>query len=166
MDDLTFSQSRSYTPNNTIYDTGQFVAIQGVRIHYVERGTGPIVVLVHGLADDARTWNATIEALAANYRVIAPDLIGHGRSDKPLLGYHAATFADFLEKFLDELKIDRATLVGNSLGGWAAILIALDEPQRIERLVLVDSAGYADVHLPAVLNPATLEQSRELLGLV
>ncbi len=156
----------TYVPNNTIYDTGTFVTVHGARIHYVERGDGPTIVLVHGLADDARTWNATIEALAGKYRVIAPDLIGHGRSDKPLFNYRAGTFADFLSKFLDDLRIERATLVGNSLGGWASILVALNEPQRVERLVLVDSAGYADQHLPAVLNPTTLEESRELLSLV
>jgi pimeloyl-ACP methyl ester carboxylesterase len=156
----------TYVPGNAIYDTGKFVTVDGARMHYVERGDGPLVVLVHGLADDARTWNAAIEALSGNYRVIAPDLIGHGRSDKPPLNYRAGTFAHFLSKLLDELRIERATFVGNSLGGWASLLVALSEPHRVERLILVDSAGYADQKLPAVLNPTTLEESRELLHYV
>jgi triacylglycerol lipase len=82
-------------------------------------------------------------ALAAKHRVIALDQIGFGRSDKPLLGYRAGTFVDFLEGFLNELKIDRASLVGNSLGGWIAANFALAHPERIDRLVLCNAAGYA-----------------------
>jgi 2-hydroxy-6-oxonona-2,4-dienedioate hydrolase len=82
-------------------------------------------------------------ALAAKHRVIALDQIGFGRSDKPLLDYRVATFVDFLDRFLDELKIDHASLVGNSLGGWIAADFALAHRERIDRLVLCDAAGYA-----------------------
>src|SRR5262245_49449030 len=72
----------------------RYVTLYGAQIHYVEHGSGPVVVLVHGLADDLKTWSASIEPLGRHYRVIAPDLIGHGRSAKPLLNYRPATFAD------------------------------------------------------------------------
>ncbi len=143
-----------------------FITVHGARIHYLERGQGPVVVLVHGLADDAHTWQTSLDALSKNYRVLAPDLIGHGSSDKPLLNYRPQTFTDFLTGFLDALKIERATLVGNSLGGWTVALVALEQPQRVERLVLVDSAGFADQKLPACLNPATLAEAREVLHYV
>jgi len=120
---------------------GKFVTVYGAPIHCVERGAGPVVVLVHGLADDTGIWQASMEPLARSFRVIAVDMIGHGRSSKPLLNYRAATFADFLIGFLDAMQIERATLVGNSLGGWVSTLVALREPHRIERLVLVGAPG-------------------------
>jgi pimeloyl-ACP methyl ester carboxylesterase len=143
-----------------------FATVLGARIHYIDRGSGPVVVLVHGLADDANTWRATIDVLARNHRVLAPDLIGHGQSDKPLLNYRAQTFTDFLLGFLDVLHISRASFVGQSLGGWTIALVALQQPERVEWLVLVDSAGFADQPLPACINSATLAQSRELVPYV
>jgi hypothetical protein len=71
--------------------------------------------------------------------------IGFRRSDKPLLSYRVSTFVDFLDGFLSELKIERASLVGNSLGGWVAAAFTLAHPERVERLVLSDAAGYAAV---------------------
>lgn len=145
---------------------GKYVTVYGARIHYVEQGSGPVVVLIHGLADDTSVWRASMEPLARNFRVIAVDLIGHGRSAKPLLNYRPATFTDFFVAFLDALRIERATLVGNSLGGWVGTLVALRQPRRVERLVLVDSGGFADQELPSCLNPSSLEECRELLGYV
>jgi triacylglycerol lipase len=140
--------------------------VYGARIHYTEQGAGPVVVLIHGLADDATVWRASVGPLARNHRVIAVDLIGHGHSAKPLLNYRPATFTDFFVGFLDALRVERATLVGNSLGGWVGLLVALRQPRRVERLVLVDSAGYADQEVPSVLNPSSLEECRELLHYV
>lgn len=160
----TCAQSLSQRPAeaNPTESNGAYVTVLGARIHYLERGSGPVVVLVHGLADDANTWRASMDLLSKKYRVIAPDLIGHGQSDKPLLNYRAETFTDFLTGFLDVLHIEHATFVGQSLGGWTIALIALHQPQRIDRLVLVDSAGFADQKLPACLNPATLADCREV----
>jgi pimeloyl-ACP methyl ester carboxylesterase len=122
---------------------GNSVRVFGANLHYVDAGSGSVVVLLHGLADDVGVWESVMPALAAKHRVIALDQIGFGRSDKPLLGYRAGTFVDFLDGFLNELKIDRASLVGNSLGGWIAANFALAHPERIDRLVLCDAAGYA-----------------------
>jgi 2-hydroxy-6-oxonona-2,4-dienedioate hydrolase len=122
---------------------GSFITVFGAKVHYVDAGSGSVVVLLHGLADDVGVWESVMPALAAKHRVIALDQIGFGRSDKPLLDYRAATFVDFLDGFLNELKVNRASLVGNSLGGWIAADFALAHPERIDRLVLCDAAGYA-----------------------
>ena len=121
----------------------KFVTVYGAKIHYVEAGSGAPVILIHGLADNVTIWDPVIPALAARFRVIALDQIGFGRSDKPLLNYRVSTPVDFLDGFLTELKIERASLVGNSLGGWVAAAYALAHPERVERLVLSDAAGYA-----------------------
>jgi 2-hydroxy-6-oxonona-2,4-dienedioate hydrolase len=130
------------TPN-TWQTVDKFVTVYGARIHYLDAGNGAPLVLIHGLADDAVIWDAVIPTLAARFRVIALDQIGFGRSDKPLLNYRVSTFVDFLDGFLSALKIERPSLVGNSLGGWVAACFALAHPGRVDRLVLCDAAGYA-----------------------
>jgi len=137
---------------------GNSVRVFGANLHYVDAGSGSVVVLLHGLADDVGVWESVMPALATKHRVIALDQIGFGRSDKPLLGYRAGTFVDFLDGFLNELKIDRASLVGNSLGGWIAANFALAHPERIDRLVLCDAAGYAAV--PKTMDPRALNALR------
>src|SRR5205809_3951104 len=122
--------------------TDKFVTVYGAKIHYVEAGSGAPLILIHGLADNVAVWDSVIPSLAAKFRVIAFDQIGFGRSDKPLLSYRVSTFVDFLDGFLNELKIERASLVGNSFGGWIAAAFTLAHPERVERLVLCDAAGY------------------------
>jgi len=119
------------------------VTVFGAKIRYLEMGdtTKPKVILLHGLGASAESWQFTIPALAANYHVIAPDQIGFGKSDKPLLKYRIGTYTDFLDKFMAELKIEKATLVGNSMGGWVAGFMAIKYPARVEKIVLADAAG-------------------------
>ncbi|HZB46846.1 MAG TPA: alpha/beta fold hydrolase [Pyrinomonadaceae bacterium] len=150
---------------------GKEVTVFGQKIHYVEAGSGPVVVLLHGLGGNTTNWAFTVPALAAKYRVIVPDQIGHGQSAKPFINYRIGTYTDFLDKFLDELKVERATLVGNSMGGWIAALYTLQKPARVERLVLVDAAGFKpppDLDLAALsgLNPSTRAGMRQLASLV
>ena len=133
------------TAQQTTAPVGKVASVYGAKVHYVDAGTGSPVILLHGLADDIGVWESAIAPLAAKYRVVALDQIGFGRSDKPLLNYRVSTFVDFLDGFLNELKIERASLVGNSLGGWVAASFALAHPQRINRLVLCNAAGYAAV---------------------
>lgn len=147
------------------------VTIYGAKIHYVEAGSGPIVVLLHGLGSDARNWTFNITPLAQKFRVIVPDQIGFGQSDKPLINYRIATYVDFLDAFLKELKVNRASLVGNSLGGWIAGAYTLAHPDKVERLVLVDAAGFAlpkdfDTSQLIKLNPSTREGMKELMSAV
>ena len=138
--------------------TDKFVTVYGAKIHYVEAGSGAPLILIHGLADNVAVWDSVIPPLAAKFRVIAFDEIGFGHSDKPLLSYRVSTFVDFLDGFMTELKIERASLVGNSLGGWAAAAFALTHPERVERLVLSDAAGYAA--LAKTMDPRALRALR------
>lgn len=143
----------------------------GAKIRYLEAGdpAKPKVILLHGLGGSAENWHlnamvSNIAALAAQYHVIAPDQVGFGKSDKVLLKYRPATFADFLDKFMAELKIDRAHLVGNSMGGWIACLTALKYPNRVDKIVLADSAGLvpANVNTDEIynLNNSTRDEIR------
>lgn len=149
------------------------VTIFGAKIHYIEAGdaANPTVVLLHGLGGNSDNWVFTTPALAAKYHVVALDQVGFGKSDKPFINYRVGTYVDFLDKFLTELKIEKATLVGNSLGGWIGALYSLRYPARAEKLVLVDAAGFAppkdfDPRVLQNLNPSTREQVRETLKLV
>src|SRR5919107_5286256 len=119
------------------------LVVFGQRIKYVEAGSGPVVVLLHGLGGNSTNWAFSTPALAEKFRVIVPDQVGFGQSDKPLISYRVGTYVDFLDKFLSELKVERATLVGNSMGGWIAAAYALKYPAKVERLVVVGAAGFA-----------------------
>jgi len=138
--------------------TDRFVTVYGAKIHYVEAGSGAPVILIHGLADNSAIWDSVIPALAVRFRVIVVDQIGFGRSDKLLLNYRVSTLVDFLDGLMSELKIQRASLVGNSLGGWVAAAFALAHPERVERLVLSDAAGYAG--LAKTMDPRALHALR------
>jgi 2-hydroxy-6-oxonona-2,4-dienedioate hydrolase len=139
-------------------ESDRFVTVYGAKIHYVEAGSGAPVILIHGLADNVKVWDSVIPLLAARFRVVAFDQIGFGRSEKPLLNYRVSTLVDFLDGFLTELKIQRASLVGNSLGGWVAAAFAAAHPERIERLVLSDAAGYSA--LAKTMDPRALAALR------
>jgi len=144
----------------------------GAKIQYTEAGdaTNPTVVLLHGLGSSSVAWQFNIAALAAKYRVIVPDQIGFGKSDKPLLKYRVGTYVDFLDKFLSEIKVEKATLVGNSLGGWVAAWTAIKYPNRVEKIVLADAAGLkpneVDFNLIYSLNYSTRDEVRQLVKLV
>src|SRR5215218_621188 len=147
------------------------VVVFGQKIKYVEAGSGPVVVLLHGLGGNSTNWAFNTPALAQKFRVVVPDQVGFGGSDKPLINYRVGTYVDFLDKFLSELKVERATLVGNSMGGWVAAAYALKYPAKVERLVLVDAAGFAppkefDLNALAGLNPSTREEMKRLAGMV
>jgi triacylglycerol lipase len=149
----------------------RYATVYGARIHYLEAGSGPAVILVHGLGGDASNWAPTIGPLSQKYRVIVPDQIGFGKSDKPLINYRVGTLVDFLNGFYKELKIDRASLVGNSLGGWTVAAFALAYPEKVERLVLVDAAGFAvtgdlDPKVLNGLNPSTRDAIKQMMPLV
>ena len=89
----------------------------GRNIRYYDLGSGPTLALIHGIGGDADDWAFCLHALSTSYRVIALDLLGFGRSDKPLIDYSIAGFVEVLERFLRTLDIERATLIGGSLGG-------------------------------------------------
>ena len=144
----------------------------GAKIRYLEAGDAakPTVILLHGLGAQAESWQLNIAALSQNYRVIAPDQIGFGKSDKPLLKYRVGTYADFLDKFMSELKIEKASLVGNSMGGWVAGFFAIKYPLKVEKIVLVDAAGLMpkeiDFDRIYQLNNSTRDEVRGNLKLI
>jgi pimeloyl-ACP methyl ester carboxylesterase len=142
----------------------EVAVVFGQNIHYYEAGQGPVVILLHGLGAVEEVWLASFGALAPKYHVYALDQIGFGHSDKPLLEYKNATFVDFLQGFMQAQNVSKATLVGNSLGGWIAIDFSVQHPGRVEKLVLVDSAGLSSMQMPAVdLNASSLAGMRALL---
>jgi pimeloyl-ACP methyl ester carboxylesterase len=119
----------------------QHVLIHGHDVGYRIGGTGPAILLIHGMAGSSRTWKDVLPLLARNYTVIAPDLLGHGESAKPLGDYSLGAFASGLRDFLSVLGIERVTVVGQSLGGGVAMQLAYQHPEICERLVLVGSGG-------------------------
>jgi pimeloyl-ACP methyl ester carboxylesterase len=141
--------------------------VYGQNIRYIEAGQGPTVILLHGLGSVKEIWAANIGPLSAKYHVYALDQIGFGHSDKPLLEYKITTFVDFLHGFMQSQNLSKATLVGNSLGGWIAIDFATRHPEMVDKLVLVDSAGLPfGKPLTMDLNPASLADMRTLLDSV
>jgi len=117
------------------------VDLDGMTIRYLVAGEGPPLVLLHGAGDNSLDWRWVLPALAGAHRVYAPDLPGSPDSARPVADYSPAFFERSVASFVDALGIGRATLVGNSLGGLAALRLALSEPARVGALVLVDSAG-------------------------
>ena len=125
----------------------QYRTIHGYRRAFVHAGNGPALLLIHGIGDCCDTWRDLIPELARDYTVVAPDLLGHGRSDKPRADYSVAAYANGMRDLLTVLGVERATIVGHSLGGGVALQFAYQYPERCERLVLVSTGGVGpDVH--------------------
>ena len=151
--------------------TPKEVLVFGQKIQYVEAGSGPTVILLHGLGGSWQSWHFNIGALAEKYHVVALDQIGFGKPDKPFVNYRIRTYVDFLDQFCKQLKIERATLVGNSMGGWIAAMFTASFPDRVEKLVLEDAAGYAppkdfDMRTLFNLNPTTRAGMKVLVAKV
>jgi pimeloyl-ACP methyl ester carboxylesterase len=121
--------------------TPRYETIDGLRVRYVRKGHGPPVVLLHGLASSIYTWKDVLPALATRHDVVALDLPGFGDSAVPER-FNSEQAMRAVVALMDRLGIARASLVGNSLGGAIAVVIAARTPERVDRLVLVDAAGY------------------------
>jgi 2-hydroxy-6-oxo-octa-2,4-dienoate hydrolase len=124
---------------------GKQIDAGGIKTNYLEAGSGPPLVLVHGSGPGVTAyanWRLTMSDLAWHFRVLAPDMAGFGFSDKPTAqGYSMTGWVDQLVGFLDALGIERASLVGNSFGGGLGIRMAVEHPERLDRLVLMGSMG-------------------------
>lgn len=160
--------ARSGTPSAALSPPREFdewqIELHGHRVIYRIAGSGPPVVLIHGMVNSSRHWEAVALRLADEYTVIAPDLIGHGDSATPRgdysLGAHAASIRDLLAA----IGVDSATIVGHSLGGGVAMQFFYQFPQRTERLALVSSGGLGREVSP-LLRSAALPGASTLLSL-
>lgn len=143
------------------------VEVDGLPVRYFESSPasaagGEAIVLLHGLGDSAETWARVMPRLARERRVLAPDLAGFGRTPVPREGMSLSALVRNLDGFLDALGVERAVLVGNSLGGAVAVRYAANNPGRVEHLFLLNSAGLLN-EVPPELEPGTREEARELV---
>jgi len=141
------------------------IELHGHRVAYRGAGSGPVVLLVHGITSTSATWESVLPYLAAEHTVIAPDLLGHGGSAKPRGDYSLGAHASGVRDLLVALGHDSATFVGHSLGGGVAMQLAYQFPERCERLVLVDSGGLGSEVSP-LLRAATLPGAEWVLPLL
>jgi pimeloyl-ACP methyl ester carboxylesterase len=153
----------------------RFVEVNGLRVHYKMAGQGvPVMVLMHGFAASVFSWREVMEPLAERGTVIAFDRPAFGLTERPMPGtgegqnpYSAESQANLTVALLDELSVDKGILIGNSAGGTIATLVALNYPDRVEALVLVDAAIYSGSGSPAWTSLLfTLPQMRRLGPLV
>ena len=141
------------------------IVLHGHRVSYRTAGEGPVIVLIHGITGNSEQWGQVIPALAENYTVVAPDLLGHGQSAKPRGDYSLGAFAVGVRDLLIALGHRRATVVGHSLGGGIAMQFVYEYPVFAERLVLVSSGGLGrEVH--PLLRAATLPGAELVLPVI
>ena len=141
------------------------VELHGHRVIYRIAGSGPPVVLIHGMVNSSRHWESVALQLADSYTVVAPDLIGHGDSATPRGDYSLGAHAAVIRDLLASIGIDRATIVGHSLGGGVAMIFFYHFPQRTERLALI-SAGGLGPEVSPLLRSAAVPGASALLSLV
>jgi pimeloyl-ACP methyl ester carboxylesterase len=128
-------------------------------------GSGPAILLIHGIGDNSTTWATVQTQLAQRFTVIAPDLLGHGKSDKPRADYSVAAYANGMRDLLSVLGIDTVTVIGHSLGGGVAMQFAYQFPQLVDRLILVGAGGVTkDVNI--ALRIASMPLGTEALSLL
>ena len=141
------------------------ITIHGHQVRFRMAGSGPVLLLVHGITGSSANWRRVIGPLSERYTVIAPDMQGHGESAKPRGDYSLGAFASGIRDLLVALGHDRATVVGHSLGGGVAMQFAYQFPERLERLVLVSSGGLGREVSP-LIRSATLPGSEFVLPLL
>jgi pimeloyl-ACP methyl ester carboxylesterase len=128
----------------------QYVVVHGYRRAFRISGSGPALLLLHGLGCDSSTWVDVMAALSEHHTVIAPDLLGHGESDKPDADYSLGGYANGMRDLLTVLGIDKVTVVGHSFGGGVAMQFAYQFPDRTERVVLVSTGGLGKEVTPLI----------------
>jgi len=121
----------------------KYVTVEGTSIRYIARGTGPSVLLIHGFGEFLEVWFFNVPALSEYFTVYAMDLPGHGQSEEPGSAYTLAFCTRFVTGFMDAMGIQHASLVGHSLGGQICLGVTTDFPDRVDKLILVDSGGFS-----------------------
>ncbi len=136
---------------------------------YIEAGAGPAVVIIHGVGGHKEDWAGVVEALAPTHHVFAVDMLGFGGSSKTGDDLSMPVQAAVIKALLDEMKIERVSLVGNSVGGWVATTFAATYPERTERLVIIDPAGFKAMFEgapPVNFDPGSAEEMDKLIHFV
>jgi pimeloyl-ACP methyl ester carboxylesterase len=141
------------------------VVLHSHELSYVDSGSGPVVLFIHGILGSQRQWAHLVDELDDDHRVLMPDLFGHGESAKPLGDYSLSAHAAAMRDLLDHLDIDRVTLVGHSLGGGIAMQFFYLFPERVDRLVLVSSGGLGR-EVNVALRAATLPGATQVLSVL
>src|SRR3954451_17889473 len=141
------------------------IDLHGHTVVYRTMGSGPPVVLIHGMVNSSRHWRGVAERLAERHTVIAPDLIGHGDSATPRGDYSLGAHATVIRDLLSALGIERATMVGHSLGGGIAMVYFWQFPERVERLALISSGGLGEEVSP-LLSSVAAPGYRGVLGVI
>ena len=145
----------------------RFAEIEGMRVHYRDEGAGPPLVLIHGTSSSLHTWEGWAKILSSHRRVVRLDLPGFGLTGAaPDHDYRPERYARVVAALLDQLGIGRADVAGNSLGGRVALTFALDHPDRVRKLVLVDAAGLRGLKPPAIFRFARTPVVNGLLTVV
>ncbi len=148
-------------------ERSHFISVDGIRVHYQEFGDAndPPMILIHGYTASAYVWKTTAPLLAdAGFRVIAADLIGFGYSEKPRwFEYSITAQTRMIERFMDRVGIGRAIVIGSSYGGAVAATLALDYPERVEKLVLVDAVINDDLQSHPILKLASIPGVGEVI---
>ncbi len=141
------------------------IDLHGHRVFFRSAGSGPVLVLIHGITSNSETWARVIPSLAEHFTVIAPDLLGHGESAKPRGDYSLGAYASGIRDLLTVLGHERATFVGHSLGGGIAMQLSYLFPENCERLVLVASGGLGR-EISFLLRAASIPGSELVLPLL
>ena len=140
---------------------GKFTEVQGIKLHYLEWGERgkPDLLLVHGWTNFSASWSAVAEHFQDRYRIIAPDLRGHGESDKPQTGYCLRDFAEDIRQLIENLELKRPAYVGHSWGGNIGTMLASDSPELISRAFLEDPVYWRMIHAFMTALPNALARS-------
>jgi pimeloyl-ACP methyl ester carboxylesterase len=152
-EDVSFDALKTTVPNAQY---SKFADVAGIRVHYQEKGTGIPLVLIHGYSSSHYTWKDEFDALSQRYHVIAVDLKGFGFTSKPDGDYSRRAQGELVNSLLDHLKIEKAWIAGNSMGGETALNLTLHHPEKVMGLVLIDSAG-VEVEGRASITPSYLK---------
>ncbi|WP_448044280.1 alpha/beta fold hydrolase [Bradyrhizobium liaoningense] len=130
----------------------KFVEIDGMKVHYQDVGSGPTVLLIHGSNSSLHTWEGWVDRLNGKFRLITMDLPGHGLTGpSPTHAYDYRSYSKFIDHFAAALKLQKFSIAGSSMGGAIAMAYAVNNPGRVEKLVLIDTVGYADEVPPLIL---------------
>jgi pimeloyl-ACP methyl ester carboxylesterase len=151
----------------TTEQPGSTIQVNGIATNYHEAGSGDPVLLLHGSGPGVSAWanwQRTIPILAEHHRVLAPDLVGFGNTERPAdIRYSAETWVDHVWGFLDAMKIERTSIVGNSLGGFLALAMAIKRPERLNRMVLMGTPGPGMTPTEGLAAMRTYEPSYEAM---